>query len=123
MPEPPPLPTSEWTAYHSRWDRIWNQHPGGDTTESPTPAPAPSPLPPGAAFDAKESSPALISAFGKGGICPAEGRSLLVPGCGRGYDVRWGIRAGAVVAHGLEISPTVRGQNGYGYYGYYVYCG
>ena len=68
-------------------------------------------LAPGDRFDARGPSPALLARLGGahgGALGGVEGRRVLVPGCGRGYDLAAFMRAGAAEAVGLEISPTAR---------------
>jgi hypothetical protein len=55
------------------------------------------------AFDACRPAPALLKALD--GL-EVEGKSVIVPGCGRGYDlVEFGRRKASKVV-GLEISPS-----------------
>ena len=68
-------------------------------------------LMPGHKFDAGKSSPMLHAVISRDveahdGAHGVEGRRVLVPGCGRGYDVLTFARAGASEAVGLEIAPT-----------------
>lgn len=117
---PPPLPPSvppladdaEWQEYHARWDRIWTDG-----------------CAPGQFFDMTSSSPTLrallslpllpeqaahlAAAAANGGAeqpplpsIDARGKRVLVPGCGRGYDVVAFAQAGAGAAVGLELSPV-----------------
>lgn len=51
------------------------------------------------------SSPALVSLLDSGAVEVA-GTRVLVPGCGRGYDLVEFSRRGAAEAVGLEISKT-----------------
>ena len=61
-------------------------------------------LAPGDLFDGRGPSPALLARLGRlGGL---EGARVLVPGCGRGYDLAAFVQAGAAEAVGLEISPS-----------------
>ena len=82
-----------WSEYHARWERIWSPPDGGPR------------LAPGAAFDARGSSPALVHAV-ESGRFDVRGQHVLVPGCGRGYDLATVLQRGAAAATGLEISPT-----------------
>lgn len=79
-PAPPP-------GYDDQWHAIWG---GG--------------LAPGQLFDAAAVSPTLASLLDSGAL-PVSGRRVLVPGCGRGYDVVAAAAAGAAVAVGLDIVP------------------
>ncbi|PRW56054.1 thiol methyltransferase 2 [Chlorella sorokiniana] len=80
-------------AYHSRWeDQFWGKDGG---------------LQPGQAFDAQRSSPALTDLLQRGGL-EAAGKRVLVPGCGRGYDLIEFVRAGAAAAVGLELAPSAQ---------------
>ena len=70
-------------------------------------------LMPGNKFDAGRSSPMLHAVISRAPAAAAhagahgvEGRRVLVPGCGRGYDVVSFAAAGASEAVGLEIAPT-----------------
>lgn len=57
----------------------------------------------GAAFDACRSAPALLKVLD---TLEVEGKSVVIPGCGRGYDlVEFGSRKASKVV-GLEISPS-----------------
>ncbi|KAI7843979.1 hypothetical protein COHA_002517 [Chlorella ohadii] len=79
--------------YHARWeDNFWGKDGG---------------LQPGQAFDAKRSSPALTDLLKQSGLEVA-GKRVLVPGCGRGYDLVEFVRAGAAAAVGLELAPTAQ---------------
>lgn len=63
-------------------------------------------LEPGQAFDATRSSPALDDLLQSGSL-PVEGKRVIVPGCGRGYDLTTFLRNGnAAQVVGLEISST-----------------
>jgi hypothetical protein len=62
-------------------------------------------LQPGQAFDAKRMSP-VVSEKLKSGELDVKGKTCLVPGCGRGYDVVEFAKAGAAASIGLEIAPT-----------------
>jgi methyl halide transferase len=110
---PPLTSPTEWTDYHSRWDRIWREG-----------------CEPGQMFDKASASPQLLSllslplsveqqevlaregGYGDGAAPPppplvdARGKRCFVPGCGRGYDVAAFARAGAAEAVGLELSPA-----------------
>ncbi|KAF5831893.1 S-adenosyl-L-methionine-dependent methyltransferase [Dunaliella salina] len=60
-------------------------------------------LKPGEAFDARDASPMLKHLIETGKI-DVRGKRVLVPGCGRGYDVVALVAAGAEAAVGLELS-------------------
>jgi SAM-dependent methyltransferase len=59
------------------------------------------------AFDAGRSAPALSNLLSSGGLAAA-GKRVLVPGCGRGYDVIEFVGKGASLAVGLELAPTAQ---------------
>lgn len=61
---------------------------------------------PGDMWDAKASSPALVAALKDSQVVAAAGKRVLVPGCGRGYDLVEMMKSGAREAVGLEISPA-----------------
>lgn len=63
-------------------------------------------LKPGVAFDAAGSSPALIDCLASGKLGNLDSKRILVPGCGRGYDLVSFIQAGAAEVVGLELAPT-----------------
>eukprot|EP00803_Ostreobium_quekettii_P008753 evm.model.scf_483.3 EVM.evm.TU.scf_483.3 scf_483:45045-56085(+) len=56
-------------------------------------------------WDAGMSSPVLVDLLESGRLA-VDGKTVLVPGCGRGYDVLTFASAGASKAMGLEISDT-----------------
>lgn len=86
--------TNSEVEYSQRWEKVWK---GGESgTEL---------LQPGQAFDAKQSSPALLTLLNDGTVNPS-GKRVFVPGCGRGYDLVTFIKAGAASAVGLELAPT-----------------
>ncbi|KIY95521.1 hypothetical protein MNEG_12439 [Monoraphidium neglectum] len=62
-------------------------------------------LQPGMHFDIGSSAPMLGRLLASGALGPMEGRSWLVPGCGRGYDALTAAEAGAT-AVGLDLSPA-----------------
>lgn len=66
-------------------------------------------LQPGQKFDASRTSPYVADVLGQGEL-RVKGKTVLVPGCGRGYDVVEFARHGASSAVGLEISPTAVGR-------------
>eukprot|EP00967_Tisochrysis_lutea_P008782 scaffold10515_cov17-Tisochrysis_lutea.AAC.1 len=53
------------------------------------------------------SAPALIDLLSSG-KCDVKDKSVLIPGCGRGYDNATFIRAGAKEAVGLEVAPAAK---------------
>ncbi|GBF92003.1 thiol methyltransferase [Raphidocelis subcapitata] len=71
--------------YNERWHQIWGAG-----------------LLPGQRFDAG-ASPPLLRHLLESGKVPTAGRRVLVPGCGRGYDVVAAAAAGAALAVGLDI--------------------
>ncbi|KAI8463044.1 MAG: S-adenosyl-L-methionine-dependent methyltransferase [Monoraphidium minutum] len=74
--------------YNDRWHKIWREG-----------------LQPGQRFDAGRASP-LLQRLLSSGDAPAAGARVLVPGCGRGYDVIAAADAGAALAVGLDISEA-----------------
>lgn len=78
----------DWEDYNSKWEKDWSEG-----------------LPPGQKWDKGSASGALTSLIGSGTLVPTEKR-VLVPGCGRGYDVVEFASAGAACAVGLDISET-----------------
>ena len=60
------------------------------------------------AFDARRPAPALVNLLSSGSGLSAAGKRVLVPGCGRGYDVAAFVNAGASLAVGLELAPTAQ---------------
>ena len=62
---------------------------------------------PSQAFDAGRAAPALSNLLSSGGLA-APGKRVLVPGCGRGYDVIEFVGKGASLAVGLELAPTAQ---------------
>ena len=60
------------------------------------------------AFDACRSSPALTHLLTSGGLPGGSaGKRVLVPGCGRGYDVvEFIVKGGVAEAVGLELAPS-----------------
>ncbi len=61
------------------------------------------------AFDAQAPSPALTHLLTTGAVELA-GRRMLVPGCGRGYDLIAFLRSGVAEAVGLELSTSAQQQ-------------
>ncbi|EFN58584.1 hypothetical protein CHLNCDRAFT_140753 [Chlorella variabilis] len=59
------------------------------------------------AFDGSQASPALAHALASGDVSVA-GKRVLVPGCGRGYDVVEFARSGAQYTAGLELVPQAQ---------------
>mmetsp|Transcript_57799 Transcript_57799/g.183230 ORF Transcript_57799/g.183230 Transcript_57799/m.183230 type:complete len:190 (+) Transcript_57799:68-637(+) len=59
----------------------------------------------GDAFDASKPAPGLIALVESGAV-DVKGKTVLVPGCGRGYDLALFSKHGASKATGLEISET-----------------
>jgi SAM-dependent methyltransferase len=97
---PPPDPAAAATdacdkaAYDARWQGIWA---GADAGGAP--------LAPGEAFDAAGASPALLDLLARRGLGDLAAAAVLVPGCGRGYDVAAFALAGAPRVLGLELAP------------------
>ncbi|KAF8055990.1 rhbg [Scenedesmus sp. PABB004] len=82
------VPPADWQDYHQRWFGIWEAG-----------------LVPGELFDKGESSPQLLAML-RSGELDVRGKRVLVPGCGRGYDVCAFAAAGAASAVGLDICPA-----------------
>jgi hypothetical protein len=61
------------------------------------------------AFDAQAPSPALTQLLSSGAVDVAR-RRVLVPGCGRGYDLIAFLRSGVAEAVGLELSTSAQQQ-------------
>jgi hypothetical protein len=77
-------------AYSDRWEAMWSAG-----------------LKPGQAFDAECCSPSLQELFSNATeLSGLEGKSVFIPGCGRGYDVVAFAKAGAKEVVGLELAPT-----------------
>ncbi|CAK0756839.1 hypothetical protein CVIRNUC_002488 [Coccomyxa viridis] len=72
--------------YSDRWINIWKDG-----------------LAPGQAFDGSRAAPSLVRALEEGTLSVKDKR-VLVPGCGRGYDVVLMAQHGANPALGLELS-------------------
>lgn len=79
-------------AYNNRWEDMWTADGG---------------LKPGQRFDATQSPPVLSRELASGGLAAA-GARVVIPGCGRGYDVESFVRAGAASVAGLELAPTAQ---------------
>jgi len=62
-------------------------------------------LNPGDFFDLGTATPQLTALIATGGL-DLSSRRLLVPGCGRGYDVNLAARSGASAAVGLDLAPS-----------------
>lgn len=74
-------------SYDKRWINIWEAG-----------------LEPGQAFDASATSPALLALIEQGKL-EVRGKKVLIPGCGRGYDVIDFAKQGAVSVKGMELVP------------------
>ncbi|KAG2482846.1 hypothetical protein HYH03_018237 [Edaphochlamys debaryana] len=79
-PEPP--------VYQDRWESIWSAG-----------------LPAGVRWDQSQAAPALQELLRRGAV-DVRGKRVLVPGCGRGYDIPEFAAAGAAEVVGLELAPT-----------------
>eukprot|EP00884_Botryococcus_braunii_P018800 jgi/Botrbrau1/5603/Bobra.97_2s0026.2 len=79
---------TDWDAYNQRWHEIWGNK-----------------LPPGERFDLGGPTPALVSALEKGDL-HVKGKSVFIPGCGRGYDVVEFAKFGAAPALGIDLSEA-----------------
>eukprot|EP00892_Ulva_mutabilis_P009053 jgi/Ulvmu1/651/UM010_0022.1 len=76
--------------YHSRWENMWAD--GIDHGE---------------AFDAYQSAPVLVELLQSDeGQALCKGKSAVVPGCGRGYDLVTFAKHGASKVVGFEISES-----------------
>ena len=63
-------------------------------------------LKPGQSFDAGNSPPHLTALLEQKGLGDLSALDVLIPGCGRGYDVASFVQYGANSATGLELAPT-----------------
>ncbi|KXZ45501.1 hypothetical protein GPECTOR_54g243 [Gonium pectorale] len=82
--------------YSDRWEMIWSSGLGR-----------------GQRWDASTASPALVDLLRKEQI-GVLGKRVLVPGCGRGYDLPVFLSSGATEVVGLELSETAaREADGY----------
>jgi hypothetical protein len=79
---------TDWKVYNSRWEDIWSNG-----------------LQPGQKFDATRAATALTVLLDNRTV-EVEGKSVIVPGCGRGYDVVEFAKRGATPAVGLELAPN-----------------
>ncbi|GIL59487.1 hypothetical protein Vafri_14165 [Volvox africanus] len=86
-PEPP-----EPEVYSDRWEMIWGAG-----------------LARGERWDAAAASPAIVDLLRSGKI-DVKGARVLVPGCGRGYDLPVFASSGAREVVGLELAPTAVGE-------------
>jgi hypothetical protein len=81
--------------YNSRWEKNWKAGPDGDG------------LKPGQLFDACKSPAALDVLIAGGSLGDLSDKRIIIPGCGRGYDVVTFVKAGATrEVLGLELAPT-----------------
>ena len=87
-----PMPPPSVDSYDSRWESAWS---GG--------------LKIGEQWDAGRSSGALVALL-RDASSPLSkhlrGGTVMVPGCGRGYDVAAFVEAGAEKVVGLELAPS-----------------
>ncbi|GLC42206.1 hypothetical protein PLESTB_000642300 [Pleodorina starrii] len=79
---------AEPEVYSDRWEQIWGAG-----------------LARGERFDAAAASPALVDLLQSGRV-DVKGARVLVPGCGRGYDLPVFRSAGAAEVVGLELAPS-----------------
>lgn len=88
------MTASDRQKYDQRWNDIWEKG-----------------LEPGQRFDMSGTSPALLSLLASGKL-QVQGKRVLIPGCGRGYDVIDFAKQGAATAVGMELVPkaTVAAQ-------------
>eukprot|EP00879_Flechtneria_rotunda_P020860 GHRR01021963.1.p1 GENE.GHRR01021963.1~~GHRR01021963.1.p1 ORF type:complete len:175 (+),score=57.83 GHRR01021963.1:248-772(+) len=75
----------DWQQYNQLWHNLWQAG-----------------LRPGQHFDKGGCSPKLLQLLHSGDL-QVQGKRVLVPGCGRGYDVFAFAQAGAQLAVGLEL--------------------
>ena len=80
----PAASSIDYYSYQARWEDIWSEG-----------------LQPGEAWDKKGASPAMLELLSSKDV---RGKRVLVPGCGRGYDLVAFAEAGAECVVGLEIS-------------------
>jgi len=80
--------------YNSRWEKNWKAGPDGDGLKQ------------GQLFDAAKSSAALDALILDGSLGNLSEKRIIVPGCGRGYDLVTFVKAGAKEALGLEVAPS-----------------
>lgn len=78
-------------AYHSRWESHWVEG-----------------VAPHEKWDQAKAAPALVKLLD--GDLSVKGKSVLVPGCGRGYDLIEFAQRGAERAVGMEISSTAAAE-------------
>ena len=91
---PPLAPALHGTRTGADWEKVWQT--GGENGE---------PLRVGDKFDAGRSSP-MLHAHLDAVKQHVQGKDVLIPGCGRAYDVLSFARAGASSALGLDVAPT-----------------
>lgn len=77
------------TNYESRWNNIWEEG-----------------VPKGQFWDRSSPSPCLVHLLSSGRLGDLSDKHVLVPGCGRGYDLVAFAGAGAASVMGLEISTS-----------------
>lgn len=78
----------DWDAYNSKWEKDWVEG-----------------VAPGEKWDQGKPSQALTQLLSSGTVV-VQDKNVLVPGCGRGYDVVELASKGAARAVGLDISET-----------------
>uniref|UniRef100_A0A061QZZ2 S-adenosyl-l-methionine-dependent methyltransferase n=1 Tax=Tetraselmis sp. GSL018 TaxID=582737 RepID=A0A061QZZ2_9CHLO len=81
---------SQVSSYDAQWERQWGSDEG---------------VQPGEKWDTQAPSPALAQLLSSGFV-DVQQKSVVVPGCGRGYDLALFLEAGAQKAVGLEIAPS-----------------
>lgn len=97
----PDMDGSSAAEYSKRWEILWN----GGNEEFDVKNGDGGILKPGQAFDAGRSAPHLIHLLESGALPDLKEKTVLVPGCGRGYDVI----SFSQVCHsvtGVELAPT-----------------
>lgn len=95
------VPSAE--EYSKRWEIMWNG--GNDNFEVKNGDGGI--LKPGQSFDAGKSAPHLTDFLQNKGLGDdIDEKTVLIPGCGRGYDVVSFVKYGAKDVTGLEIAPT-----------------
>jgi len=88
--------------YSKRWEILWN----GGNEDFEVKNGDGGILKPGQSFDAGKSAPHLTDFLQQKGLGDVEQKTVLIPGCGRGYDVVSFVKYGASDVTGLEIAPT-----------------
>lgn len=88
--------------YSERWEVMWS----GGNDEYEVKNGDGGVLKPGQAFDAGKSAPHLTALLERHGLGSLQDKTILIPGCGRGYDVITFAKFGAGNVIGMELAPT-----------------